>query len=139
MTGATGQTGMPGTDGSKITGSIFCQGDVSDAALWPGTDYWVVTYSADLFADGTIMATGSVSGASSSANDTVIYAPTQTGANTAPVYFVYDVFDLADDGSWTLSLDRTALVVTAVYTDVDISGGYVYWTFNPALCVVNSY
>ena len=102
-------------------------------------------YNADLWTDGTIDASASVENYSLQSSYSEFYAPTQVGALTAPVNVVFDIAPPADFGNWTISFDRTTLVVSVQYNDVDVaagegwSAGVLLFTFPSSDCVLNTY
>jgi hypothetical protein len=139
-TGPPGEAGPPGASaaaidagppGDMILASIGCAGSLQGTTL-------AFSYTADQFADGNVFATGSVAGASFGTSGSAFYAPTQVGYLTAEVQFVLDVKN-NDGGWWTIQLDRSTLVTVIVYHDVEIDGGTLTWTMQPAQCVVNQY
>jgi Collagen triple helix repeat (20 copies) len=134
--GAMGATGPQGPSGD-ITGSIGCVGTVSGGPL-SGT--YSMGYTADQFSDGAVFSTGYISGASISVSGSAFFAPQQTGWDTAPVQFTYDVYSGADGGWWLISLDRSTLVVSITYNDTDLGGTDTYtWAWQPSQCTVNTY
>jgi hypothetical protein len=126
-------------DDATITVSIGCFGVINDSGF-PLPSIYGVGYTVDQFADGSVFITGYVNSLSSTASDSIFYAPAQTGWSTAPISFIFDVYELADGGTWDISLDRTSLVATIEYHDVDlVSPGVLSWSWLPSQCVINSY
>lgn len=136
-TGAQGPAGPQGIPGGKITASIGCFGTATGGILGSGS--LSVGYTADQFEDGSVFSTSYIGGNSFSTSGSALFAPTQVGQATAPVNYIFDVYGTANGGYWTVSLNRTNLVVSLVYHDVDVPGGTATWTWNPSQCVVNSY
>ena len=96
-------------------------------------------YRADQFISGNVFASGYIASLSSSASNAVFYAPAQNGFVTAPVIVVFDVQGAANTGFWQIQLNRSTLVVTITYNDVDVVGGTLSWVMTPDKCVVNNY
>lgn len=133
---------MPGTttvvtadagDPSKIAASIGCTGTLDNTA---GFQF---SYTVDQFANGNVFASGSVASPAAGSSSSAFFAPSQTGFATATVSFILDAAGPSDGGWWTIALDRTSLVVTITYHDVDVDGGTDVWTEQPSQCVVNHY
>ena len=57
------------------------------------------------------------------------------------VLFTYDFISTANGGWWTISINRSTLAATILYTDTDASGGSTTWTLasSSSNCVLNSY
>jgi hypothetical protein len=68
-----------------------------------------------------------------------LFSPSQVGYQNAPVIFTFDVYGTATSGYWTLSLNRTTLVTSAVYKDAELATGSMTWTMTPDKCVLNAY
>jgi hypothetical protein len=146
--GVPGEAGAPGAQGAMgeagsagptddIMGSIGCVGTISGGPL---TGTYSIGYTADQFSDGAIFANAYVGDTSFSTSGSAFFAPQQTGWNTAPVTFVYDVYGTADGGWWLISLDRSTLVVSITYNDTDLGGtGTSTWDWHPSQCTVNTY
>lgn len=129
--GEMGAPGAPGDDG-KISASIRCFGGLE------GTDL-AINYDAVQFSSGYVFASAMVTGPAFQSSGAVFYAPTQAGWATAPVTIVFDVFGTANAGWWDISLNRQTLVVTAKYTDSEVSGGMNSWATTPDKCVLNQF
>ena len=56
-----------------------------------------------------------------------MYSKLQNGWDTAPIFINYDVSGSANFGYFEISLNRTSMVTTIVYTDSDVSGGSTTW------------
>lgn len=144
-TGAPGPKGEPGSvattmttpgtnvDDSKITASIGCSATLQNTV---GMSF---TYNVDQFANGNVFVTANIADAAKSSSFSEYYAPTQNGFATAPINITLDEFAPNDSGWWSVSLDRSTLVVSIVYHDADVAGGGSSWTLTPDKCVVNSY
>jgi len=130
--GIAGEAAQPATDPAKVTKSIGCSGSLENTSLF-------FSYSAALFANGNIFASAGVREGLIGASYASFYAPTQNGALDAAVIVSLDEAPPANGGFFRLSLNRTTLVTTIVYTDVDVAGGTTSWTMLPASCVTNSY
>ena len=129
---AAGDRGAPAQDSAKVTRSIGCSGALENTAL-------LFTYSVALFANGNVIASAGVREGLIGASFTNFYAPTQNGALDAAVLVSIDEAPPGNGGFFRISLNRTTLVTSIVYTDVDVAGGTASWTMLPANCVANSY
>jgi len=126
-TGATGPAGPAGT--SKIDSSIFCTGQLQNTSLWFVYEAVQMT-SGDVFIDGNIRGNAyQISGVS-------YYSSQQVGYATASVRILYDVVGSQNAGFFSLSLNRSSLIVSIDYTDND---GNLNWTMTPDKCVSNRY
>jgi len=130
--GVNGEAGAPGTNGDVITSSIGCSGTL-------GTTSFTFQYNADQFANGDVFSEGYVAGPSIGTSGSALYAPTQNGYQTANIQFVMDIVSPMDGGWWTIGLNRSTLVTTITYHDVDLTAGTASWTMLPSQCVVNNY
>lgn len=130
--GPAGPAGPVGPAGNKITQSIFCGGPLQGTSL-------SCKYAVDIFNSGDIYASAAIYGAAFQIGDSVFYSKDQVGAATATVIFTYDPDQTANGGFWSISLDRTSLVTTAVLQDPDAPSGQETWSMNPNKCVVNRY
>jgi hypothetical protein len=121
-------------EGSRVTASIHCGGSLENTNLW-------FTYDVALFSGGWLFASGNISAPDIQSSGANIYAPTQNGAATAPVILVFDATGTANAGWWRISLNRTTLVTTIEYNDVDLPevDDKRAWTMTPDKCVVNSF
>jgi hypothetical protein len=65
----------------------------------------------------------------------------RSGGAPAPIQVTFDAQSPAKGGWWQLSLNRTTLVVTIEYTDVDLPdvGDKRSWIMTPDKCVANMY
>ena len=130
-----GSNGSNGSNGIQPAASLFC-----DAAL-SGISYRF-TYSAMVFSDNSVFAYGGIYGVAYQIGASTFYDSSQTGASTAAVLFTYDVAgDLNNGGFWKISINRSTLAATIVYTDSEVSGGSDTWTLasSSSNCVLNSY
>ena len=130
--GTAGAKGDPATDSAKVTKSIGCAGSLENTSL-------SFRYSVALFANGNIFASAGVREGLIGASFASFYAPTQNGALDAAVLVSLDEMPPGNGGFFRISLNRTTLVTTIVYTDVDVAGGTTSWTMLPSNCVANSY
>ena len=63
-----------------------------------------------------------------------MYSKLQNGWTTAPIYINYDVSGSANHGIFKISLNRSTMVTTILYTDSDVSGGSDTWTQPSSNC-----
>lgn len=136
--GATGVAGASGTNGTsaKFTAGISCFGTISGATGAAGTalNGLVIKYKAYLNASGDVYAYAAVSSSSITIGGTEFYSVTQVGSDTGAVLFIDD-FATPNSGYWSISTNRTTLVVTAVYTDNSLAGqSPVTITFASSAC-----
>lgn len=140
QTGAQGPAGSDGTD-NRIVATINCDGQISGLAGAAGTalnGLWV-EYNAALTASGDVYAAANVSAPSFQVGDSIYYAASQNGSATGSVIFTAD-FATSNYGWWNVSLNRSTLVVTAVYNDTDLGGqSPVTMNFNASACQSASY
>ena len=131
--GEDGADGLDGADGADnhITDSIYCTGLLESTTI-NFTYHAALLSSGDLFVSGSIRTVGQEVGAST------YYSAGQNGALTAPVIFTGDVSGNANSGWWQIALNRTTLVTSITYNDVDVSGSQDVWTMPSSSCVVYS-
>lgn len=140
--GAQGPTGPAGQNGTtRIVASIFCSGQVSgntgNAASLNGTK---VEYWASLMSSGDVYANAVIAGNSFQIQGTSFYSYMQNGATTGSVTVIADAYGNATSGFWNVSLDRSSLVVTAVYTDAELGvQSPVTNTFTSSACQSSTY
>ena len=94
-----------------------------------------------VFSDNSVFAYGDIYGASYQIGASTYYAGSQVGASTAAVRITYDVAGSDNWGWWTISVNRSTLVTSILYTDSDVSGGSDTWTLasSSSNCVLNYY
>lgn len=137
--GAKGDKGDPGkdglsVDGSKITGSIFCGGGFQ--GLQSSLQF---TYSAVQFANGNMFVSGSVSDGYVQTGNAAMFTSIQNGWVNGALTIQHDMLGPNVGGFWSLSLNRSSLVVSIQYFDSDLVGGSQAWEMLPSQCVVNTY
>lgn len=135
--GADGEDGTNGTNGApgaanRIVATHFCQGALEATALR-------FTYSAALTAAGDVFVDASIQDALIEVPGVAYFAAGQAGAATAPAIFAYDQAAPVNGGWWRIEMNRSTLVVTITYNDVDVSGGSDSWTMLPAACITNTF
>ena len=132
--GTVGDNGTNGTDGITPSGSLFCSALLENTALY-------FTYTAMVFSDSSVWAYGGIYGTGFQIGASTFYDSSQIGALTAAVLFKYDIDGSANGGYWKISVNRSTLAATIVYTDTDLSGGSATWTLPSSSnnCVLNSY
>ena len=131
--GPAGPQGDAGTDGSRITGSIYCT-----AALANTTGVYF-TYEAVQFANGNLLAIGGIRDGYVETQSTVEYSSSQVGWSTAAVFIQHDIVAASNGGFWKISLDRSTLNTSIVYTDSDVTGGGASWSLPASSCIVSLY
>jgi hypothetical protein len=126
--------GVPGVNGTsnKIAKSFYCSGSI------PETDL-TVDYTVDIFTSGDLFASAAVYGSSFEIGASVMYSVGQQGATTAPVFLTYDVSGTANGGYWKMALNRTTLVSSVEYNDLDVTNGKLTWSKPASECTVNNY
>ena len=94
-----------------------------------------------VFSDGSVYVFGGIYGVAFQVGSSKFYDSSQNGASIAAVLFTYDVDSTANGGWWQISVNRSTLAATILYTDTDVSGGSVTWTLpsSSSNCVINSY
>ena len=123
-----------GSDGIKPSVSLYCGALLENTSLY-------FTYTAMVFSDSSVFAYGGIYGTAYQIGASTFYDSSQNGASTAAVMFTYDVDSSANSGYWRISVNRSTLAATIVYTDADVSGGSATWTLPSSSnnCVLNSY
>ncbi len=135
--GEKGISGLPGTsvttDSAKIVKSIFCTGTLS------GTTGLSFNYHVVQFANGNVFTSGGIGDGAYETNATAIYAPSQVGWDSASVIVQHDSYTPLDGGWWNIKLNRSTLITSIVYNDVDMVPATTTWTMTSDKCVVNNY
>ena len=132
--GDNGTNGTNGTNGIKPASSLYCGAILENTVVW-------FTYTAMVFSDGSVYAYGSIYSSEMQIGRSRFYDSSQSGASTAQILFTWDLSGSDNGGYWEISLNRSTLVVTILYTDSDESGGSTTWTLNSSSnnCVLNSF
>ena len=94
-----------------------------------------------VFSDGSVYAYGSIYSSEMQIGRSKFYDSSQSGASTATISFLWDLSGSSNWGIWRISVNRSTLVVTILYTDTDETGGSTTWTLTSSTnnCVLNSY
>ena len=123
-----------GSNGIKPSVSLYCGAQLENTALY-------FTYTAMVFSDSSVFVYGGIYGIMAQYGASTFYDSSQNGASTAAVMFTYDVEPMSNGGYWRISVNRSTLAATIVYTDTDLSGGSATWTLPSSSnnCVLNSY
>ena len=125
-TGSKGDTGSAGTD-NKIKYTHYCNALLQNTALY-------YRYRVYQFVNEDIFIQGEIYGTLYEVADSIMYSKLQNGWTTAPIYINYDVSGSANYGYFVISLNRSTMVTTIVYTDSDVSGGSTTWTLPSSNC-----
>ena len=129
-TGSKGDTGSAGTD-NKIKYTHYCNALLQNTALY-------YRYRVYQFVNEDIFIQGEIYGVSYEVADSIMYSKLQNGWTTAPIYINYDVSGSANYGYFVISLNRSTMVTTIVYTDSDVSGGSTTWVEPSSDCVTQT-
>jgi hypothetical protein len=129
-TGATGATGAAGTD-NKIKYTHYCNALLQNTAFY-------YRYRVYQFVNEDIFIQGEIYGTSYEVADSIMYSKLQTGWDTAPIYINYDVQSTANFGFFVISLNRSTMVTTIVYTDSDVTGGALTWSQPSSDCTTQT-
>lgn len=134
---AKGPKGDAGISG-RVVATMNCSGVIGSSApvALQGLE---VEYDAVLTATGDVYATASIIDEVAQISNTAFYASGQAGAQTASVMVVADFAGSANGGWWNVSLNRSTLVTSVVYTDSDLFSSPVNMTFTPSACTVQSW
>ena len=129
-----GSNGSNGSNGIQPSVSLYCGAQLENTTLY-------FTYTAMVFSDSSVFVYGGIYGGAAQYGASTFYDSSQTGASTAAVMFTYDAEPSANGGYWRISVNRSTLAATIVYTDTDVSGGSATWTLasSSSNCVLNSY
>lgn len=139
-TGDAGPVGPQGEAGTSdyITSSISCNGVLNTAGFSSITSM-DFSYTVDTFSTGDVYVSAVMADGAIGSSVSEYYAPTQGGHAYGKVSIVFDIAPPYDYGFWTLSMDRSTVFGTIVYTDADVSGGSASWTYGSTFCTVNNY
>ena len=129
-TGSKGDTGSAGTD-NKIKYTHYCNALLQNTALY-------YRYRVYQFVNEDIFIQGEIYGVSYEVADSIMYSKLQNGWTTAPIYINYDVSGSANSGYFVISLNRSTMVTTIVYTDSDVSGGSTTWVEPSSDCATQT-
>ena len=124
-----------GSNGIKPAASLYCGAALSGTSV-------NFTYDAMLFSDGSVFVYGGIYTSDQLIGKSTFYDSSQSGATTAAVLLTYDLSGTDNWGYWSISVNRSTLVVTILYTDSNESGGSTTWTLSSSSatnCVLNSY
>ncbi len=130
--GTAGDDGVDGIDNAAIA-------DIGCAAGLEGEPSIGWFYHATLLNSGDVIVTGSIFTALFEVSTTNYYSSQQVGATTGGVVFTYDLAAPANGGWWRLELDRSTLIVSIIYNDVDFVPNPMTWIQTPDKCIVNDF
>ena len=122
--------GTAGTD-NKIKYTHYCFASLEDTALY-------YRYRVAQFVNEDIFIQGEIFGTSYEVSDSIMYSKLQNGWTTAPIFINYDVSGTANFGYFVISLNRSTMVTTIVYTDSDVSGGSTSWSQPSSDCTTQT-
>ena len=122
--------GTAGTD-NKIKYTHYCNALLQNTALY-------FRYRVYQFVNEDIFIQGEIYGVSYEVADSIMYSKLQNGWTTAPIYINYDVSGTANFGYFVISLNRSTMVTTIVYTDSDVSGGSTSWSQPSSDCTTQT-
>ena len=128
--GDKGDTGTAGTD-NRIKYTHYCNALLQNTALY-------YRYRVYQFVNEDIFIQGEIYGVSYEVADSIMYSKLQNGWTTAPIYINYDVSGSANSGYFVISLNRSTMVTTIVYTDSDVSGGSTTWSQPSSDCTTQT-
>ena len=129
-TGSKGDTGSAGTD-NKIKYTHYCNALLQNTSLY-------YRYRVRQFVNEDIFIQGEIYGSAYEVADSIMYSKLQNGWTTAPIYINYDVSGSANSGYFVISLNRSTMVTTIVYTDSDVSGGSTTWSQPSSDCTTQT-
>ncbi len=116
--GKDGAPGAPGA-GGKITATMNCSGVITGLTGYNSQlNGLEVKYTAVLSSAGDVYSTASVNDEYQQISGTMFYAAGQAGSSTGEVSIVNDVDDGEDTATWRVSLNRSTLITTVVYSDM---------------------
>ena len=121
-----GTDGTAGTD-NKIKYTHYCNALLENTTLY-------YRYRVSQFVNEDIFIQGEIYGAAYEVADAIMYSKLQNGWDTAPIFINYDVSGSANYGYFVISLNRSTMVTTIVYTDSDVTGGSTTWTLPSSNC-----
>jgi hypothetical protein len=130
-----GSNGSNGSNGIQPAASLYCGAALENTTL-------LFSYTAMVFSDNSVFVHGSVYGILYEIGASKFYDSSQNGASTAAVIFTYDADATANGGFWKISINRSTLAATIVYTEANVSGANTTtWTLpsSSSNCVLNSY
>jgi len=125
-----GTDGTAGTD-NKIKYTHYCNALLDNTTLY-------YRYRVSQFVNEDIFIQGEIYGAAYEVADAIMYSKLQNGWDTAPIFINYDVSGSANYGYFVISLNRSTMVTTIVYTDSDVSGGSDTWTQPSSDCTTQT-
>ena len=125
-----GTDGTAGTD-NKIKYTHYCNALLENTTLY-------YRYRVSQFVNEDIFIQGEIYGAAYEVADAIMYSKLQNGWDTAPIFINYDVSGSANYGYFVISLNRSTMVTTIVYTDSDVSGGSDTWSQPSSDCTTQT-
>ncbi len=131
-----GEQGPPGkSGGGKIVSTMNCSGVVSGASI-ATLNGLSIDYNAVLTSGGDVYASANIVDNATQVSGTAFYANGEAGASTAEVLITDDYYGSANGGYWSISLNRTTMQTTIIYTDT-VSNPAM--TFSPSACTVTNF
>jgi hypothetical protein len=134
-----GPAGPPGS--GRIVSSMFCEGTISGlGGAQAALNGLQVEYNAVLTSSGDVYATANIIDDFVQVSGTAFYAAAETGASSGAVLVTDDVHSTGNGGYWRISLNRTTMVTSIVYTDSSMGGSSpVNLQFTAAACDVGNW
>lgn len=150
IAGGNGKDGINGTNGTNgtdnhATASFLCQATLTQATATASgisapAGGLVFAYSAVKMASGDVFAEASIANASYQTSQSNYYAAKQNGSLNAAVVITDDWYSTASYGWWSISLDRSTLIPTAVFNDSSMpTSSTRTFTFPASSCTVQTY
>jgi hypothetical protein len=134
--------GPPGADGGRIKSSIYCSGTISGLSGNAGTalNGIDVEYNAVLTAAGDVYATANIIEDYVQVSGTQFYAAAESGSSTGEILITDDLYGGNGGGYFKISLNRTTMITSIVYTDANLGGqSPVNLQFTPAACDIGNW
>lgn len=135
------EPGAPGKDGGRIVSSMFCEGTITGLAGGASPlNGLQVEYNAVLTSSGDIYATANIIDQFAQVSGTAFYAAGEAGAASGAVLVTNDYHSTGNGGYWRVSLNRTTMVTSIVYTDSSLGvQSPVNLQFTAAACDVGNW
>ena len=116
--GTDGSSGVDGTNGQSgsteniLNEYFYCEAQLDNTNLF-------VYYTLSSFSGGFVFANAGVYGPIIEVNNSVMYSVFHADAETAPVYFTYDLAGDINGGYWRIYFNRQTQTAIVDYIDVD--------------------
>ena len=126
--------GKDGVD-NRITSTLYCSGTLEGVT---GIN-WI--YRVRQFSSGDIFVSGEVRDGEIAVSSATMFSSLQVGYSEAPIFISFDLSanGVSNGGYWKITLDRSTLITSIEYNDVDVAPNPSFWPMTADRCIHNEF